>query len=775
MKIKTKLILGSLLIALVPAITITSIISWQATQSSHDTLSDVAMEHLISVRENNKNRIEQYFQQINNQVLTFSNDRMIIEAMSRFKASVNDLEVSENSLDISGMKKKLKQYYVNEFGTKYSQRNSDKTIDTGALLNKLDATGAYLQYQYIQKNSHPLGSKNNLNAANDGTEYSQLHGLYHPHINDFLNKFGYYDIFLVDPDSGRIVYSVFKELDYASSLIDGSYANSGLGIAFKRANNSNKTETFLEDFKPYTPSYEDPASFIATPIFDKGKKIGILIFQMPIDAINDIMTSNQRWKESGMGNSGESYIIGSDYKSRSLSRFLIEDKNAYLAALKLSGEPQQVIDTIRAKDTNIGLQSVKSLGAKEAVSGTTSEEIYLDYRNISVLSAYAPLNIKGVKWAILTEIDEEEAFAPAIKLQSEIMTLALSAFAVIALISAILGVAFANMIANPLKKIALAMQNVAEGEADLRRRLDEGNNDEISDIARYFNAFVARIQTVVQDISSTSMQLATATEEVSVTAMQTQENTQNQHQQIEQVAAAMSQMSIAVQNVATNASHAASEAQKGDVETQSGGRVIEKTIEAINQLNTNISNAADSVTKLEHDSQSIGSVLDVIKGIAEQTNLLALNAAIEAARAGEQGRGFAVVADEVRTLASRTQDSTQEIQNMIEKLQQGSGESAIAMNASVELAGDTSSQAHAGTEALHKITQAITTIDNLTAQIASAAEEQTAVAEEINGSISSISASARDTVSSSEEAARTGQEMAKLAHQLAGIVDQFKV
>jgi len=775
MTIKSKLILGSLLIALVPSVAITYIVSWQAIESSSTTLRDVAMEHLISVRENNKNRIEQYFQQINNQVLTYSNDRMIIEAMTRFKKSVNDLEAVASSSNVAGMKKQLKQYYVNEFAEKYSQRNSDKAIDSDSLLNKLDAAGSYLQYQYIQNNSHPLGNKNDLNAAKDGSEYSQLHGLYHPHINDYLNKFGYYDIFLVDPDSGRIVYSVFKELDYATSLVDGAYANSGLGIAFKRANNSNKTVTFLEDFKPYTPSYEDPASFIATPIFDKGKKIGILIFQMPIDEINMIMTSNQDWKDAGMGDSGESYIIGSDYKTRSLSRFLIEDKNAYLAALKLSGESQQVIDAIRAKDTNIGLQSVKSLGAKKAIAGNTSEEIYLDYRNVSVLSAYTPLEIDGVKWAMLTEIDEVEAFAPALKLQSEIMMLALSAFVVIALISSFFGVFFANMIANPLKKIASAMHNVAAGEADLRQRLDESTNDEISDIAHYFNTFVARIQSVIQEISSTSTQLASATEQVSVTALQTQENTENQHNQIEQVSVAMSQMAVAVQNVASNASHAASEAQKGDAETQAGGRVIEETINAINQLNNNISNAAQSVTQLESDSQSIGSVLDVIKGIAEQTNLLALNAAIEAARAGEQGRGFAVVADEVRTLASRTQDATQEIQSMIENLQQGSGNSALAMNDSVKLAGDTSSQAHAGTEALHKITEAIASIDSLTEQIASAAEEQTVVAAEINSSISSISASAQDTVSSSIEAAQTGQEMAKLAHQLAGIVDQFKV
>jgi len=334
---------------------------------------------------------------------------------------------------------------------------------------------------------------------------------------------------------------------------------------------------------------------------------------------------------------------------------------------------------------------------------------------------------------------------------------------------------FANTISGALKRVADAMQNVAAGEGDLTQRLDESRNDEISAIAHYFNAFVARIQGVVQDISSASTQLAAATEKVSVSSLKTQENIQSQHLQLEQVATAMNQMTVTAKDVAQNANYGACEAQKGDAESKAGGQVIKETIKSINQLNTNISSAANTVIELEKESQSIGTVLDVIRGIAEQTNLLALNAAIEAARAGEQGRGFAVVADEVRTLASRTSDSTQEIQLMIEKLQEGTGVSAAAMSKSTQLAEETSAQAHAGTDALDKITQAIGSIDHVAAQIASASEEQTMVAEEINRSIASISYSAKETVSSSQESARTGQEMATLATQLSDIVNQFKV
>jgi len=775
MTIKTKLTGGSLLMALVPVIAMASILGWMAVESSHETLESVAMEHLVSVRENNKTAIEKYFGTINKQSLTFANDKMIIDATKAFKESINVLESQADSINTPILKKQLANYYNRQFEPEYSKQNHSKSISTSKLLDQLDPIATYLQYLYIQKNANPLGSKNKLDVADDDSQYSQVHAVYHKHINDFLEKFAYYDIFLVDSDTGRVIYSVYKELDYATSLMDGAYSNSGLAKAFQRANRSNQPETFLEDFNPYTPSYEGPASFIATPIFDKGKKIGVLVFQMPIDEINNIMTNHQQWKTAGMGDSGESYIIGSDFKTRSLSRFLIEDKTAYIAALADAGVSGDVLNTIKAKGTNIGLQAVHSTGAKAVVSGETGEAIFDDYRDVSVLSAYAPLDIKGVKWGILTEIDEEEAYAPAHILQEKIIKTAIITVVIVGIVAAIIGFLFANIMSAPMVKIANAMKGISEGEADLTQRLDDGSKDEIGEIAHYFNAFVQRIQQVVSEVSQYSVQLATASEEVSVTAVQTLGNINDQQLQIEQVATAMNEMTATVHDVAKNASQAAEEAKRGDQETQAGGHVIEGSIEAINQLNGNISSAAQTVTTLEQDGQSIGSVLDVIRGIAEQTNLLALNAAIEAARAGEQGRGFAVVADEVRTLASRTQDSTAEIQSMIEKLQHGTKDSAHAMEASVKLAEDAVNRAHGGTDALHKITEAIGRIDDMAAQIASASEEQSAVAEEINRNITAISDSARDTVTASTESSHAGEEMATLASELNGIVGQFKI
>ena len=254
----------------------------------------------------------------------------------------------------------------------------DTNFDVDAILNSLDADSIALQHQYISANPNPLGEKDSLIAANDQSEYSALHAKYHPHIRDFLQKFEFYDIFLVDPDTGDIVYSVFKELDYSTSLIDGPYANTGIGEAFKKANASGEVSSVaLTDFAPYTPSYEDPAAFIASPIYENGVKLGVLIFQMPIDRINNIMTYNQSWKDQGMGDSGETYLVGADTNMRSLGRFIVDDKQGYLDVLKSTGTDSSLVDLIALKDTTIGLQAVHSPGSEKA----PGRRIW--YRNLS--------------------------------------------------------------------------------------------------------------------------------------------------------------------------------------------------------------------------------------------------------------------------------------------------------------------------------------------------------------------------------------------------------
>ena len=415
MNIKTKLIAVSSALAIVPLITATLIIESMAINTASEALEDAAKNQLISIRDTKKAQIEDYFATIRNQVITQSGNRMTINAMRELNTSY---EFSADGADINSMRSELAAYYTNQFGPEYSKLNSGKSADVMSLLNKLDDNGVALQYHYIQANTNSLGNKHKLDAAPGEAPYNRIHAQYHPAFRQFLEAFEYYDVFLVNND-GNVVYSVYKELDYATNLKNGAYASSGIANAFNKASSLSRGDVAFVDFAPYTPSYEGAASFIASPIFENGERTGVLIFQMPIGKINAIMTSNEKWKDIGLGASGETYLVGPDMKARSMSRFLIEDKAGFIALMKDVGTSDSDISAMTDKETNIGIQTLDTQGTKAAVAGKTGYEIFPDYRGVNVLSAYTPIDVNGVQYGLMSEIDEEEAFAAADTMASD--------------------------------------------------------------------------------------------------------------------------------------------------------------------------------------------------------------------------------------------------------------------------------------------------------------------------------------------------------------------
>jgi methyl-accepting chemotaxis protein len=331
-----------------------------------------------------------------------------------------------------------------------------------------------------------------------------------------------------------------------------------------------------------------------------------------------------------------------------------------------------------------------------------------------------------------------------------------------------------NTIVNPIKSAVSAMNEIAKGDGDLTKRLDENGKDEIALLGKAFNLFAERVRQMVLQVSGSTAQLAAAAEEMSVITNETNKGVQQQQSETEMVATAMNEMTATVQEVARHATEASEAAKSADSEANDGRSVVQQTVSSINTLASEIENATSVINKLETDSDAIGSILDVIRGIAEQTNLLALNAAIEAARAGEQGRGFAVVADEVRTLASRTQQSTQEIQNMIESLQNGSRSAVKVMELSQEQSKQSVDKALEAQKSLEAITDAVTTISNMNIQIAGAAKEQSNVSEEINKNVVNISQVVERTAEGAQQTQVSSHELSNLANELQLLVEQFK-
>jgi methyl-accepting chemotaxis protein len=346
---------------------------------------------------------------------------------------------------------------------------------------------------------------------------------------------------------------------------------------------------------------------------------------------------------------------------------------------------------------------------------------------------------------------------------------------VLVVIGAAIGVTYWYMTRafRPLNAIIASVNDIAKG--NLAVRIEEATTqDETGQLQSATREMAKELHGLISEVTGSTAQLSAAAEEMSVVTEQSRRGVQQQQSEIDQIATAMNEMASTVQEVARNAAAAADAAHKADDEAKSGQRVVTQTVEAIDAVAHEVEAAAEVIHKLAADSTSIGTVLDVIRGIAEQTNLLALNAAIEAARAGEQGRGFAVVADEVRTLATRTQESTQEIQKMIERLQTGAKSAVQVMEQGRSKAQVSVQQAARAGTSLDTIATAVSAISDMNAQIASAAEEQGAVAEEINRNITNISQIANQTASGAEQTATASAELAKLAARLQTHVGRFK-
>ncbi len=656
---------------------------------------------LIALEASRSSALMSYLDSIRQDLSSLAYNEYVFSALMDFRISWERLPEENEAVQTGGQSDYLRKLYIND---------NDNGLSS------------------VNGNPNKTGSKHLWDGADDGSMYSLAHKRYHPWFRHFLVQRDYYDIFLFDPN-GNLVYSVFKELDYATNMYNGPYKDTDLANAFRAAvENPEKDNQSFFDFKAYAPSHGVPASFISQPILfpagtkNEGKLAGVLVFQMPIARINALMQIS-----SGLGKTGETYIVGEDGYMRSNSRF---SKEGETTILKTKVPDDVIKNALSSTETN--------------EENSTTVQIVDDYRGVPVMSAYKLVEFLGTKWIILAEIDKAEIMEPINNLATYTI---IEVIILLSIITAI-GIYASRTIINPITSMSSVMQKLAKDDFDVEIPGTD-RSDEIGDMAASVQVFkengmeAKRLQAeqeiskqraeeekvkIMNDmanqfdeqVGSTIQSLSVAAEELQQAA-RNMEGTSNQTQQ------ASTSVAASAEETSVNVSTVASATEEMTASALEISKQVSDVASKANMASTSAHSTSQKVNELNKLVESIGEVVGAIRDIADQTNLLALNATIEAARAGEAGKGFAVVAEEVKKLATETGQKTDEIESRIADIQSATTQSVSAMK---------------------EIIAHVTDIDSASAGSAAAVEEQNSVIQEITRNISEVSEAAKQVASS---------------------------
>lgn len=564
-------------------------------------------------------------------------------------------------------------------------------------------------------------------------------------LTKMASELGFYDIFLIDPQ-GNVVYTVARESDYQTNLLDGPYKDSGLAVLYREIRNSAATLK-MQDFAPYAPSNGQAAAFMAMP-FMLDSSNWVVAVQLSIDRINAVMQVRE-----GMGKSGETYLVGPDSRMRS---------DSFLDPVH-----RTVLASFAGTVANNGVQTAAS---KAALQGNTGLVYIDDYNQNPVVSAFSPVSLFGVNWALLAEIDVAEVAAPAQRMLwigfAIVLVAVLLAFMAAAIVS--------RFVLTPLGGEPADMVHMTSviARGDLTMALGSGSQ---SSLMGWLAKMQQQLRSLIAQLVGMGRALEMAAAQNSAAMTQADSSLQLQARETEVLATAIEEMSYAAAEIGNNTSQASDEVNA----CQQSGKQLTATIDEVaNSLDNTLlafNQISQGVSQLDKDSQQIAAVVGVITAIAEQTNLLALNAAIEAARAGEQGRGFAVVADEVRQLAAKVQLATKDISAVIGGVLQLSRDLNQSSIGCVHIAENTKTQANQMQLQVNEIEQRLLALKQLMAQTATAAEEQSSVSSTLARGISSLSAAAEENSSAISEVAQSTRSLLGLANELGTTVGQFKV
>jgi len=449
---------------------------------ARDSLEQTIFNQLTAMRESKANQVAIYFRTIRNDLRLLSASKMAVDAMRGFRDAVDELDAKPVPDDV-------RQGVVKWYETDYMPMVRRLLGADTPMQEFLPAGSApyFLQDWYIVDNPHPKERRKLVDQAGEGA-YARLHALYHPLMRTAAATLNFADLLLVDPRTGRIIYTVEKEAEFGTSLRAGPYRRSNLAVAVARcAQTPDPSMTCLEDFSDYMPANGAPQAFMAAPIIEQGVVIGVLVAQLSIDEIDNIVTGSRRWQNEGFGATGEAYLVGPDFLMRSSPRMFFENRDVYFTELKGGQTSEQDIDDIRRYGTPVLQQKVETQASRAALGGVEGTGEVLGYRGIPTLASWGPVRIPGVKWALIVKVDSSEAFAPVRRLERDLMIVGGLALIVVL----VTGAWLSRSLLGPLRELTAGVRRFAGG--DHNAHVPVRTRDEIGQLCAAFNGMVDEI------------------------------------------------------------------------------------------------------------------------------------------------------------------------------------------------------------------------------------------------------------------------------------------
>jgi len=450
---------------------------------AREALEATIFNQLTAARETKIRQVQTYFRSVRREMRLLAASKMSVDAMRGFRDAVDEL-------DAQTVPAEMRQQVVGWYDKDYMPMIRRLLGPNTAAKEFLPAGSApyFLQDRYIVDNPHPPDRRRLLDDAGDGSTYSKVHAVYHPLMRLAAATLDYADLLMVEPKSGRILYTVDKDADFGASLQAGPYRRSNLAAAAARcAQTPDASATCLEDFADYLPSDGSPEAFMAAPLIDGGVVIGVLVARLSIDDIDGIVTGGRRWRLEGFGATGEAYLVGPDFTVRSGPRTFYENPELFIAEAKAGGTPANDIEDIRRYGTPVLQQRIDTAASRAALGGVEGTGEVLDFRGIPVLASWGPVGVSGVKWGLIAEIDAAEAFAPVYHLARDLAIVGAGALLVVI----VTGAWLSRSLLGPLVDLTAGVRRFATG--DYQAHVPVRTRDEIGQLCFAFNGMVVEL------------------------------------------------------------------------------------------------------------------------------------------------------------------------------------------------------------------------------------------------------------------------------------------